>query len=354
MEKTKVSNLKYTKTIRIWLILGLMMLIVQVVLGGITRLTGSGLSITRWDIITGVVPPLNAEEWVNAFELYKETPQFHKINSTFTIQEFKFIYFWEYFHRLWVRSLGFIFLIPFLIFVVKKELDFYLIKRLGIVILLTILTASAGWIMVQSGLVNRPWVNAYKLAIHFTLAILVIWAMVKTVSDVYLLGSKKLIPSKKIVTFVLSIAFIQMMVAGIMAGMKAGLYYPTWPDMNGEFIPGVLLNSANWGWNNMINYDTYLFAPALIQFVHRMLAYVLAAATIYMFFKLRNKVEESSKKWLNGTLILVWVQVLLGILTVINVQGKIPLFFGVSHQLAGLLYFMLLLFLYDSLRKHKA
>ncbi|MBK5209868.1 MAG: COX15/CtaA family protein, partial [Flavobacteriaceae bacterium] len=108
-----------------------------------------------------------------------------------------------------------------------------------------------------------------------------------------------------------------------------------------------------WGWNNMLNYDTYLFAPALIQFTHRMLAYVLAALTIYMFFKLKSKVEESSKKWLNITLILVLVQVGLGILTVLNVQGKIPLFLGVSHQLVGLLYFMGLLFLYDSLRKYK-
>ncbi|HEY9222120.1 MAG TPA: COX15/CtaA family protein [Lutibacter sp.] len=354
MEKTTVKPFKYTKTIRIWLLIGLIMLIGQVILGGITRLTGSGLSITRWDIITGVIPPLNATEWVSEFELYKETPQFHKINSTLTIQEFKFIYFWEYFHRLWVRSLGFIFLIPFIFFVVKKQLDFYLIKRLGIVILLTILTASAGWIMVQSGLVNRPWVNAYKLTIHFTLAVLVIWAMVKTVSDVYLFGSNKLIPSKKIVPIVISIAFAQMIVAGIMAGMKAGLYYPSWPDMNGEFVPGVLQNSANWDWHNMINYDTYLFAPALIQFSHRMLAYFLAAATIYLFFKLRNKVEESSKKWLSGALILVCVQVVLGILTVLNVQGKIPLFLGVSHQLVGLLYFMALLFLYDSIRKNKA
>lgn len=354
MEKTTVNHFKYTKTIRIWLLIGLIMLIGQVVLGGITRLTGSGLSITRWDIITGVVPPLNATEWVAEFELYKETPQFHKINSTLTIQAFKFIYFWEYFHRLWVRSLGFVFLIPFIIFVIKKQLDFYLIKRLGIVILLTILTASAGWIMVQSGLVNRPWVNAYKLTIHFTLAVLVIWAMVKTVTDVYLFGSNKISPSKKIVSFVISIAFVQMIVAGIMAGMKAGLYYPSWPDMNGEFVPGVMLNSENWDWHNMINYDTYLFAPALIQFTHRMLAYFLAAATIYLFFKLRNKIEASSKKWLNGALILVWVQVVLGILTVLNVQGKIPLFFGVSHQLVGLLYFMALLFLYDSLRKYKA
>jgi cytochrome c oxidase assembly protein subunit 15 len=253
-----------------------------------------------------------------------------------------------------VRSLGFIFLIPFVIFVAKKQIDFYLIKRLGIVILLTILTASAGWIMVQSGLVNRPWVNAYKLAIHFTLAVLVIWAMVKTVSDVYLFGSKSNIPSKKIVSYVMVIAFAQMIVAGIMAGMKAGLYYPSWPDMNGEFVPGVLLNPSNWHWYNMINYDSYLFAPALIQFTHRMLAYILVAATMYLFFKLRNEVEEASKKWLNGTLILVWVQIILGILTVLNVEGKIPLFFGVSHQLIGLLYFMGLLFLYDSLRKQKA
>ena len=354
MEKSKTNKFKYTKTIRIWLIIGLIMLIGQVILGGITRLTGSGLSITRWDIITGVVPPLNETEWVNEFDLYKETPQYHKINSTFTIQEFKFIYFWEYFHRLWVRSLGFIFLIPFVIFVLKKQMDSYLVKRLGIVILLTILTASAGWIMVQSGLVNRPWVNAYKLTIHFTLAVLVVWAMVKTVSDVYLLGSKSLIPLKKIVPFVIGIAFVQMIIAGVMAGMKAGLYYPSWPDMNGEFIPGVLLNSSNWDWHNMVNYDSYLFAPALVQFTHRMLAYILAAATIYLFFKLRNKVEEASKKWLNGTLILVLVQIALGILTVLNVQGKIPLFFGVSHQLVGLLYFMGLLFLSDSLRKQKA
>lgn len=354
MEKSTVNNFKYTKIIRIWLIIGLIMLIGQVVIGGITRLTGSGLSITKWDIITGVIPPLNAEDWGNEFELYKETPQFHKINSTFTLQDFKFIYFWEYFHRLWVRSLGFVFLIPFIIFAVKKQLDFYLVKRLAIVILLTILTASAGWIMVQSGLVNRPWVNAYKLTIHFTLAVLVVWALVKTVSDVYLLGSKSLIPSKKIVPYVIGIAFLQMIVAGIMAGMRAGLYYPTWPDMNGEFVPGVLRNSTNWDWHNMINYDSYLFAPALIQFTHRMLAYILAAATIYLFFKLRKRVEKASKKWLNSAMILVWVQIVLGILTVLNVQGKIPLFFGVSHQFVGFLYFMSLLFLYDSLRKQKA
>lgn len=347
----KTTKYKYNKTIRVWLLIGLIMLVGQVILGGITRLTGSGLSITRWDIVTGVIPPLNAQEWLAAFDLYKETPQFHKINSTMSLNDFKFIYFWEFFHRLWVRALGFIFLIPFVFFVLRKKIDFYLIKRLGLVVFLTILTASAGWIMVQSGLINRPWVNAYKLTIHFMLALFVIWAMVKTVADVYNFGTKKRITSNKIIPITIGVTIVQMIFAGLMSGMRAGLYYPSWPDMNGEFVPSVLLNAEHWNWGNMINYDSYLFAPAFIQFTHRMLAYLLLVITFILFMKLKNQVAIFSKKWLNLTFILVLIQVLLGILTVLNVEGKIPLFYGVSHQLVGLLYFMSLLFLNYSLRK---
>jgi len=290
------NKYKYSKTIRVWLIIGLVMLVGQVILGGITRLTGSGLSITKWEVITGVIPPLNHDRWVNEFELYKQTPQFHKLNASFTLQNFKFIYFWEYFHRLWVRTLGFIFLIPFIIFVFKKQINFYLIKRLAIVILLTILTASAGWIMVLSGFVNRPWVNAYKLTLHFVLAILVISAMIKTIADVYNFGLDKKIKQHKFVTIVLGVAFVQMIFAGLMSGMKAGLYYPSWPDMNGEFIPAVLKSTANWNLGNLINYDSFLFAPALIQFIHRFLAYLLVTLTIMLFFKLKNVANNYQKK----------------------------------------------------------
>ena len=346
------NSYKYSKIIRIWLLIGLIMLLGQVVIGGITRLTGSGLSITSWDIITGVIPPLNAEDWIEAFELYKNTPQFTKLNSSFDLEDFKFIYFWEYFHRLWVRSLGFIFLFPFIFFVLKKQLDWYLVKRLGLVVFLTALTASAGWIMVQSGLIDRPWVNAYKLTLHFMLAVLVITAMVKAVADVYRLGSN-IKNTSLLVSGLIAITFVQMIFAGLMAGMRAGLYYPSWPDMNGEFIPEILRNSANWNWGNMINYDSFLFAPAMVQFSHRVLAYILVGMTVYMYFKLKNKLENNSKIWLNGSLILILIQVVLGILTVLNVQGKIPLFLGISHQLIGLLYFMTLLFLHYSLRKQK-
>ena len=347
------QNYKYTKTIRFWLLTGLIMLIGQVILGGITRLTGSGLSITRWDIITGVLPPLNAEQWIEAFELYKATPQFQKLNSTFNMAEFKFIYFWEYFHRLWVRSLGFIFLIPFIIFLIKKKIDFYLVKRLLVVVVLTMLTASAGWIMVKSGLVNRPWVNAYKLTIHFVLAMFVIVAMLKTVADVYNYETKNRV-STTLLSVTIGLTFVQMIFAGLMAGMKAGLYYPTWPSMNGEAIPQVLKLTENWTWANMINYDSYLFAPALIQFTHRLLAYVLLVLTFVLFFKLKNKLEKISRVWLNYTTILIVVQLVLGILTIVNVEGKIPLILGVSHQLVGLLYLMSLYFLYYSLRYKKA
>ena len=208
--------------------------------------------------------------------------------------------------------------------------------------------------MVQSGLVNRPWVNAYKLTIHFMLALFVITAMVKTVADVYNFGTSKVLATKKIVSIVIGVTFIQMIFAGLMSGMKAGLYYPSWPDMNGEFIPAVLMNSENWNWGNMINYDSYLFAPAFIQFSHRMLAYLLFAITIYMFIKLKNTISHVGSFWLNTTLVLVFLQVLLGILTVLNVEGKIPLFLGTSHQLVGVLFLMSLLFLNYSLRKQKA
>ena len=341
----------YTTTVRYWLLIGLLMLIGQVILGGITRLTGSGLSITSWDIITGVIPPLNKQQWTELFELYKQTPQFQKINSDFTLREFKFIYFWEYLHRLWVRSLGIIFLIPFLIFVVRKQIDIFLIKRLSLVVILTAITASAGWIMVQSGLVNRPWVNAYKLTLHFILAVLTIAAMVKCIADVYLMENKPKKGHTRFVVILLIFTFIQLVFAGLMAGMRAGLYYATWPSMNGTFIPQVLLESSNWTWHNLTNYDRFAFAPALVQFVHRMLAYILLFLTFFFYHKKRNQVHTSAVKWLTVSYLLVVFQVFLGIMTLIKVKTGIPLFYGTLHQLVGLLYLISLLFLYFSLRK---
>lgn len=327
------------------------MLIGQVILGGITRLTGSGLSITSWDIITGVIPPLNKQEWIDMFELYKQTPQYHKINADFTLKDFKWIYFWEYLHRLWVRTLGIIFLIPFIIFLIRKQIDMFLIKRLALVIFLTALTASAGWIMVMSGLVDRPWVNAYKLTLHFMLALLTIGAMVKCIADVFLMENKPKKGHTRFVMILLVLTTIQLIFAGLMAGMRAGLYYATWPSMNGTFIPEVLLDPNNWTLHNLTNYDRFAFAPALVQFVHRTLAYIILGLTVYYYHRKRNKVHTSAIKWLTVSYLLVVFQVFLGIMTLLKIKTGIPLFYGTLHQLVGLLFLISLLFLYYSLRK---
>lgn len=350
----KQEKYKYNRIIRIWLIIGLLMLVGQVILGGITRLTGSGLSITRWDIVSGVIPPLNQSEWQEAFELYKGTPQYNKINSSFELEDFKFIYFWEYAHRLWVRILGFVFLLPFLVFLVKRQIDWYLIKRLALVIFFTALTASAGWIMVKSGLVDRPWVNAYKLSLHFILAVLSISALVKTIADVYNYrgGGIGLKDSKNVIGLIL-ITSVQMIFAGLMSGMKAGLYFPTWPDMNGKFVPKVLLEGNNWSWHNLTNYDSYVFAPALVQFSHRLLAYIILVWIIYTFIKYMRSTNGFAIKWITTSFVLVILQVVLGVLTLLNIKIGIPLSYGVLHQLVGILFFISLLFLYFSIREKK-
>ena len=148
------------------------MVFIQIVVGGITRLTGSGLSITKWEIITGTLPPMNDAQWEEAFDLYKVTPQYEKINEGMSMKQFKFIYFWEYIHRLWGRFMGIVFIIPFLIFWRKGWIDKKLMSRLAWVIPMAALVASFGWIMVASGLNDRPWVNTYKLTLHLSLALI--------------------------------------------------------------------------------------------------------------------------------------------------------------------------------------
>ena len=233
---------------------------------------------------------------------------------------------------------GIIFLIPFIIFLIRKQIDMFLIKRLALVVFLTALTASAGWIMVMSGLVDRPWVNAYKLTLHFMLALLTIGAMVKCIADVFLMENKPKKGHTRFVMILLVLTTIQLIFAGLMAGMRAGLYYATWPSMNGTFIPEVLLDPNNWTLHNLTNYDRFAFAPALVQFVHRTLAYIILGLTVYYYHRKRNKVHTSAIKWLTVSYLLVVFQVFLGIMTLLKIKTGIPLFYGTLHQLVGLLF----------------
>ena len=340
----------YPLSVKIWLIVGLFMVFMQVIIGGITRLTGSGLSITKWEIVTGTLPPMNEKAWDEAFDLYKETPQYQKINEGMSMGQFKFIYFWEYFHRVWARSMGFVFLLPYLFFWRKGYIDKRLMRRLGIVILLAAVVASFGWIMVASGLVERPWVNAYKLTLHLSLALILFSYLYYTTVRVF--QEKPLVIDAKALQWMNMILFflvLQIILGGIMSGMKAALVYPTWPDMHGQWIPDVLLTGSEWKLGNFVMYDQNHFMPAFIQFFHRLTAYILFVLIIVFALKKKSDYRIKKGSWI--MLGMAFVQVLLGILTVIHSKGIVPVGLGVYHQAGALILLLAVLYIRFSLKR---
>lgn len=329
-----------------WLFLGVLLILVQVFIGGVTRLTGSGLSITKWEIVQGAIPPMSHTEWTEEFELYKQTPQYHKINKGMSLSDFKFIYFWEYFHRLWARMMGFVFLFPVLFFFIKGWIPKWLIPRLVTIFLLAGLVGSFGWIMVKSGLVNRPWVNAYKLTLHFSFALICL-------GYVFWTGLKTLFPERQPMTQMRSSSLLlfglvcfQLILGGLMSGMKAGLLFPTWPDMNGTFIPESLLDPSVWSITAFLEYDTNPAVPTLVQFLHRMTAYLVLLLSIFFVIRLNRTTQDVLfKRGGAFLLIILGVQIVLGVLTLINSIGLIPLWLGVFHQAVAVILLCNVLFL---------
>ena len=330
--------------VRNWIILGLVMIFFQIVIGGITRLTGSGLSITKWEIVTGVVPPLTAEDWNYEFELYKETPQYKKINEGMSMRQFKFIYFWEYIHRLWARSMGFVFLIPFLVFwrigyLHSRKLR----KQLIIVFLLAGLVGMFGWIMVASGLNDRPWVSAYKLSIHLSLALLVLSYLYWIFLDHFKGRSEdRKVPGLLLILLVA--LSVQIVLGGMMSGLKAALVYPDWPYYSESLVfPLALLQEDIWQWDHVINYEDSALMPSLIQFLHRSLGYIVAGIVGWLTYRY-NKGFRLTR--FNILLLLVLLQVMLGIIILINSVGTIPVLYGVLHQAMAIFLLMSVLYNY--------
>ena len=340
---TYICHMAVRPIVLIWLMLGLLMLYFQIIIGGVTRLTGSGLSITKWEIVTGTFPPMDEQTWNEEFDKYKQTPQYEKINvdmplgdSIFESGSFKFIYFWEYFHRLWARSMGIVFLIPFLAFSYFKWLPSSLKRNLGIVVALAGLAATFGWIMVASGLVNRPWVNAYKLSIHLSIGISVfifmLWTILNYVYHNLVVDYRIRICRSYTFRFLLLIC-VQIFFGGIMSGMKAALIFPTWPDIGGEWIPKSIFVLSNWTWNSFVHYDQTSFVFALMHFIHRSLAYVIVAVLVHYFWKYHIGRDRSEIFYSTVVFVgLLIVQIVLGIVTLIKSVGNIPVFLGVLHQ----------------------
>ncbi len=348
-----------SRPVAIWLLIGVAMIIVQILLGGITRLTGSGLSITEWKPILGVIPPLNNQEWQVAFDKYKEIAQFKHLNFHFTLEDFKFIYFWEWFHRVWGRLLGVVFAIPFLIFLVQRRFSSDMIRPLIILFLLGGLQGIIGWIMVQSGLNQEDlYVSHIRLAIHFMAAAVLLvytyWFALKLLIS----KNRRQVAGglKKFAIWIIVLLAIQLTYGAFMAGLKAGVAAPTWPDINGQAMPNMTVYQGK----AMSLGDAIINNPIAIHVVHRGLAYLIAVLiiiwTISAYKYSRGRLFNAAKWW---PLILVLVQIYLGVMSVLTSYKAVPQGWGPFewyaqlHQLVALFLLLALVNVVYLLRSNK-
>jgi len=348
MEK---SRLQQQRPVAIWLYIGVGMLIVQVLLGGITRLTGSGLSITEWQPLLGALPPMSESAWQAAFDRYKEIAQFKYINSHFTLSDFKSIYFWEWFHRDWARLMGFVFAIPFIYFIIKKKIDRTMIQPMIILFILGGLQGAIGWIMVQSGLNQEDlYVSHIRLAIHFISALVllcyVFWFALKLSTK----PSEQLVVPRlrKLNIWLLALLTLQLIYGAFMAGLHAALFANTWPDINGMWWPMGMFTQGSF-------LSDITHNPITIQFIHRGLAYLITILIAVWWWKsseVRNNSLLHRIRYL--PLLLVLLQVMLGVLTLLGSQVKIPLMQAILHQGVGMLLLLSLVWTFFLSRKKQA
>lgn len=336
------------------------MIVVQVILGGITRLTGSGLSITEWQPILGTVPPLNEAQWQEAFAKYRQIAQFKHLNFHFTLEDFKGIYFWEWLHRLWGRLIGIVFLVPFIIFLVQRRFRKDMVRPLAILFLLGALQGLIGWIMVQSGLNDEDlYVSHIRLAIHFILALLLLaytfWFALKLSIPP---GSFVHYPRlRSLLIVILVLLTVQLTYGAFMAGLKAGTAAPTWPDINGSYIPE---NTRSYQGRSMGVAESWVNHPIAVHFVHRNLAYLLTLLILaWTITAARVKGSRMFRNSVWPPALLVLIQVVLGVLAVVNSYKAVPQQWGLfewmaeCHQVVALLLLLSLVFPLYLLRRTK-
>ena len=332
------------------------MTVIQIALGGITRLTGSGLSITHWDVFTGALPPLNEQQWLAEFEKYRQTPQYQLLNFDFTLRDFKFIFFWEWFHRLWARLIGVVFAAGFIWFLVKRHFKKEMINPLIILFLLGALQGAVGWIMVASGLTGDAiYVKPTRLALHFIFALGLLcycfwFALQLLVKKDQIVRSN---PLRKWNIIILCILVVQLLYGALMAGHKAAPVAATWPTINGDWVPGRLMADQPWALNFIDN-------RILIHFIHRGLAYLLFVLIIVWSVKMRNVNGTPlfrKTRWL--PLVITILQVVLGVLTVLSSVWISPAkwgsfeWFAQLHQLTGMLLLLSVVWMLYLLRREK-
>lgn len=320
---------KDNKKVIYWLLTGCFLIFIMVVVGGITRLTHSGLSISSYKLISGTIPPLNDAEWIAEFEHYKQFPEYQKLHTHFDLEDFKDIYFWEYIHRVLGRLLGIVFIIPFLYFLFKKQLSKPTIKKAVILLFLGGFQGFLGWYMVKSGLIDRPSVSHYRLAMHLTTAFITFAYTFWVALDLWYPVKKEINKQlRNIIRFGMAILLIQIIWGAFVAGLDAGLIHNHWPLMNdGELIHETVYTEQVPLWKNFVE------GRSGVQFFHRYMAYAVVGIIFLIWYKTRKlQLTLPQKTGINILFLLVLVQFTLGIFTLIL---HVPVVLGVLHQVTA-------------------
>ena len=319
------------KKVIYWLFTGCALIFIMVVVGGITRLTHSGLSIPDYKLISGTIPPINDQQWQEAFELYKQYPEYQKLNININLIEFKGIFFWEWLHRVIGRAIGLVFIIPFLYFLITRQLNKSTIKKTIILLILGGFQGFLGWYMVKSGLVDRPDVSHYRLAAHLTTAFatfsFTLWVALDLIFPIKQAINKAY---RNLIRISLIILFIQIIYGAFVAGLDAGFIHNHWPMMSeGKFMHETVLTEKTPVYKNFIE------GRSGVQFVHRILAFIVVISIVIIYIKGKKiAVSNYQLNGLNSLLILVGLQSLLGVLAILL---QVPLWLGIAHQIGAFL-----------------
>jgi len=312
-----------SRSVAIWLWTAAVLVFAMVVVGGVTRLTGSGLSITEWKPIMGALPPMTHADWMDAFDKYKAIPQYQQINAGMSLAEFQGIFFWEWFHRLLGRLIGVVFALPLVVFLLMRKLPRRLIARCVILLGLGGLQGLIGWWMVTSGLSERVDVAPERLATHLGLALIIFMGLIWTGLEAWNGEEHSRSPEgwSRGAALLLGAVFIQCLLGGLVAGAKAGFVYTDWPLMNGGVFPPV-----EWGKGAL----AFLHDQALVQFNHRIWAYgLLIGGTVYAVQAWRWRVSEGLGAGAFTVAAALWLQAVLGVITLMH---AVPLWLGALHQ----------------------
>ena len=321
---------KINKIFQYWLFASLILVFSIIIVGGLTRLTDSGLSITEWELFKGLLPPLSKNAWIEYFEEYKKIPQYQLLNSNMTIDEFKVIFYWEYFHRILARFIGLFFLLPLIYFYFSKKIRSNYINICFLIFTLIVLQGVIGWFMVKSGLVDDTTVSHYRLSIHLTTAIIIIssiyWLIMNTKSKknkIFFKFSNKNLPFQILILLII----FQIIIGAFVSGLDAGKIYQTWPLMGANYLP------------NDYSFDNFLSLleldnHSLVQFYHRNLAYLIIVYVIFLTVFIYKKKMQKLYFSLKVLLVFLSFQVILGIFTLIT---GLNIYLASAHQITSVL-----------------